>query len=93
MIERTEVTAATCDCGKVDYAPVEDTALESLPGLQVEIIHQDMVEKGYACKVAHVSRVAKRLAEKLYGELHPKPEKDIESTDGKADDDTGLLAS
>jgi len=92
MIEKQEVITAKCTCGHVDYAPVGDEALVSLPGLQVEIVHQDMVERGYACKVAHVSRVAKRLAEKLYGELHPKPEKDAEPTDDEADD-TGLLAS
>lgn len=66
MIETQQVTKAACGaCGHVDYAPIEDEALLTLPGFQVHIIRADMVERGYACKKAHVGRVAKSLAETL----------------------------
>jgi hypothetical protein len=91
VIEKQEVLAAKCGaCDHVDYAPVDYE--EMLPGFQVIIVHQDMQEKGYACKTAHVGRVARSLAEKLHAELKLEKE-ESEPTDGKTDDDAGLLAS
>jgi hypothetical protein len=101
VIEKREVTAAGCLCGHVDYAPIEDEALLSLPGFKVVVIHQDMQEEGYACKSAHLGRTAKALGEKLAAELGDDRSR---STDGDSEsdgfigdqrvveDDTGLLA-
>lgn len=92
MIENKEVRAASCLCGHTDYAPIEDEALLSLPGFVIEVIHQDVVERGYACKLAHVARVSKALAEK-HDIGNGNGKKAAESEEDKTDDEpVGVLA-
>lgn len=63
MIESEKMQVATCVCGHKDYAPDLDTELLMLPGFVIEVIRDGLVERGYTCKLAHVGRVSKALAE------------------------------
>lgn len=92
-IENVSAVSATCVCGHVDYAPVDRGDL--LAGFTVTVEHGTRDAVGYACKVAHMARVAKPLAEGLSKSVGDD-EDDEDGGDNRTtvheEEPTGLLA-